>query len=65
MAKKRNEFKALVALEAVKGVKTLGELSAAHGERPNSGVRILRVGSCRLATHFSLSGFSFFPGECR
>jgi len=38
MAKKRrrhsDEFKARVALEAVKGVKTLSELSAAHGVHP-------------------------------
>jgi transposase-like protein len=29
-----DEFKARVALEAVKGVKTLSELSAAHGVHP-------------------------------
>ena len=38
MAKKRrrhsDEFKARVALEAVKGVKTLSELSAIHGVHP-------------------------------
>jgi transposase-like protein len=39
MGKKRrkhsDEFKARVALEAVRGVKTLSELSAAHGIHPN------------------------------
>ena len=39
MTKKRrrhsDEFKARVALEAVKGVKTLSELSATHGVHPS------------------------------
>jgi len=51
--KHSDEFKARVALEAVRGVRTLSELSSAHGVHPTVIAHWKRQLVCGAATVFS------------